>query len=632
VKTLPTPTLSGPSFQIDTKSGGYNASPAVTALDDGRFATVYRGNDDLDGPLTYVIHNADGTVAFQHAVVDANKDVQVASEMTDITSLPGGGFVVVWSESDGANENVYHRIFGADGQPVSGKIHTNADMPDGYARRPDIVGDGKGGFYIAWDDGHFDNDPGPGTSSTRSVRLQHFDASGQPTAPSERISDNIGADSNAAIAVSDDGTRVNVIWDDNLGSENNNSDGIYGVEIGGKPGFYRADKGIYSEFHSDPDVAYSTGTTFMTVWNEYQIESGNYAVYGSVNGGEEFQINTMAHTHANTIQKVVGLRDGNFLVVWTDNGFDGNDDVNGQLLSATGEKIGAEFQISSDLTSYYISRITASETIDGRVVVTWDSPDGEIFGRTVDPRQGAIEWVGDASAEQFTGTDLADTLDGGAGDDVLQGLGGADTLVGGDGSDTASYELATTGVVANLATPTANSGGAAGDSFATIENLRGSAHVDTLVGDAGANVLSGLAGNDTIEGGDGSDTLIGGDGDDTLRGDGGADMLTGGIGKDVFVFGNLTDSAGTSFDTIADFTRKQDKIDLRLIDADADTGGNQGFDFIGKHKFDKEDGELRYTFKGGDTIVQADTDGNGKADFSFVIDGEVKLTEGMFLL
>ncbi|MGV3551177.1 hypothetical protein [Rhizobium sp.] len=40
-------------------------------------------------------------------------------------------------------------------------------------------------------------------------------------------------------------------------------------------------------------------------------------------------------------------------------------------------------------------------------------------------------------------------------------------------------------------------------------------------------------------------------------------------------------------------------------------------------------GELRYEFKKGDTHVHADTDGNGKADFCFVIDGQIKLTAGM---
>lgn len=626
---MPTPTFSGAYFKLDPNNNGYYQSPAVAALDDGRIATVYRnGGDGLDGNLRYVIHNADGSVAFEQAIVDADDDVIVDNEQVNMAALPGGGFVVVWSERIGNDQNIYHQIFGADGKPVGEKVHSNADMPNGYAQRPDVESDGEGGFYIVWDDMHYNN----GSAQTRSVRMQHYDSDGQPTADSERISDDIGADYNAAIAISRDGTRVNVAWDDNLGKSDNNSDGIYGIEFGGTGEIYRADKGLYSEFHSDPDIAYSTGTTFMTVWNELLDGTNNYAVYGSINGGAEFQINTMAHTHWNTIQKVVGLRDGNFLVVWTDNGFDGNDDVNGQLISITGEKIGEEFQISQT-TSNYINRITASETIDGRVMVTWDTPGGDILGRIVDPRQGSISWTGDESGEQFTGTDLSDTLDGGSGDDVIQGLGGADSLTGGIGTDTATYFLAETGVKVDLTNMSKNTGDAAGDTFSSIEIVTGSAFVDTLIGDAGANTFNGLAGNDLLTGNGGKDMLSGGDGADTLTGGAAGDVMSGGLGNDTFVFTTVKDSSDkTGLDEILDFNKKQDEFDLAAIDANDTKKKDQDFDLIGTAKFHKEEGELRYEFKKGDTIVQGDTDGDGKADFSFTIDGEIKLTEGVFAL
>jgi Ca2+-binding RTX toxin-like protein len=630
---LPTPTFSGASYQLNpVNQNDSQDSPAVAALDDGRFATVYRSSDPLGGTLRYVIHNADGSVFTEQTIVDANNDVFVDNEMVDIAALTGGGFVITWSEREGADENVYHRVYGANGLPITGPIHSNADEIDGTAKRPDVIGDGDGGFYLVWDDSSFDNDPGPGQSFTRSVRMQHFGADGQPTGPSQMLSDSIGADSNAALAISRDGTRINVIWDDNLGHMENHTDGIYGTEIGGS-GYYRADKGTFSEFHTDADVAYSTGNTFMAVWNEYQ-DSGDYAVYGSINGGAEFKINTSGHTHWGTMQKVVGLRDGNFLVVWYDGGRDGNDDVLGQLISNSGAKIGTEFVVS-DRISTDITRITASEMIDGRVIVTWSSSDGssEVYGRMVDPRQGAVSWTGDESAEHFVGTSFADTIDGGIGDDVIQGLGGADILIGGEGNDTASYDLSVNGVLASLANAATNLGDAQGDTFTLIENLIGSKQADTLIGDDGLNISRGLAGNDVMQGGGGSDLLSGGDGDDVLSGDGGGDFLGGGMGDDIFLFSSVKDSATkTGRDTIIDFIRNEDDIDLRRIDADEDRRRNQDFDFIGTQKFHKDAGELRYEIKGGNAIVSGDTDGDGKADFSVILDEVTKLKASDFML
>ena len=132
--------------------------------------------------------------------------------------------------------------------------------------------------------------------------------------------------------------------------------------------------------------------------------------------------------------------------------------------------------------------------------------------------------TGDAGANRFLGRGGNDTLTGGDGNDLISGGEGADVLDGGAGDDDwASYELATEGVTASLATNTGTGGEADGDSFSNIENLLGSDHGDQLTGDAEANQLEALGGNDT---------LAGGAGDDLLTGGAGADVLDGGTGDD----------------------------------------------------------------------------------------------------
>jgi Ca2+-binding RTX toxin-like protein len=107
--------------------------------------------------------------------------------------------------------------------------------------------------------------------------------------------------------------------------------------------------------------------------------------------------------------------------------------------------------------------------------------------------------VGNGGGYTLTGNAADNTLNGAGGNDILIGGIGKDTLIGGGGNDTASYANATTGVTANLADTSANTGDAYGDKYTNIANLTGTNFDDVLVGDAGANVLNGGAGIDTAD-------------------------------------------------------------------------------------------------------------------------------------
>jgi Ca2+-binding RTX toxin-like protein len=163
---------------------------------------------------------------------------------------------------------------------------------------------------------------------------------------------------------------------------------------------------------------------------------------------------------------------------------------------------------------------------------------------------------GTAANDQLTGTSGHDWIAGGAGDDLIWGAAGDDVLDGGDGynnlvggagadvyrggpgNDIANlYWLAPgspdlTGVTANLADPSQNTGAAAGDSYSGIDWLVGTQVNDVLTGDGNVNTISGYEGNDVIAGGGGDDWLFGGAGDDTLTGGMGADHLNGEAGSD----------------------------------------------------------------------------------------------------
>jgi hypothetical protein len=82
---------------------------------------------------------------------------------------------------------------------------------------------------------------------------------------------------------------------------------------------------------------------------------------------------------------------------------------------------------------------------------------------------------------------------------------------------------------------------------------------------------------------------------------------------------------------IGRFARGEDRIDLAAIDADPGRPGNQAFTFIGAAAFSGTAGEVRVTAEGPDTVVQADTGGDGAADFAIALTGRIDLDADDFV-
>lgn len=202
-------------------------------------------------------------------------------------------------------------------------------------------------------------------------------------------------------------------------------------------------------------------------------------------------------------------------------------------------------------------------------------------------------------------TNLADTVNGLAGDDTIVSLGGNDIVNGGagtdvidtgDGDDTimvAGSEAQFDSMDGGTGTDTLKVNGskvtlAGFDAEASSIEIWQSSGL-SVVGDAANNMfdfsalsamtgvrsVSGGHGDDTLTGSQFADTLRGGDGNDTIDGGGGNDVLTGEKGSDTFVFGldfgrdRITDFAASG--TLQDFIRFDSALfaDFTAVMADA---------------------------------------------------------------
>lgn len=144
-------------------------------------------------------------------------------------------------------------------------------------------------------------------------------------------------------------------------------------------------------------------------------------------------------------------------------------------------------------------------------------------------------------------------------------------------------------------------------------HLEGAGVAQAMYGNRAANILEGNGGDDTLDGGRGKDELRGGGDNDTF----------------VFDDGD-TGKTNARADSIVDFLQGADTIDLEPWDANSRKKKDQDFEFIGTQKFHKDAGELRFVQDGGDTFIQGDTNGDGKADFIIRVQGTINLASTDF--
>lgn len=227
---------------------------------------------------------------------------------------------------------------------------------------------------------------------------------------------------------------------------------------------------------------------------------------------------------------------------------------------------------------------------------------------------------GNGDHDKLWGGEGNDTLWGGTGNDALYGEAGNDRLLGGTGLDT---------LYGGAGNDTLYGGNGASRLYGDSghDRLYGGTGADSLNGGLGNDFLSGSAGNDTLWGGDGRDTLWGGtghdllrgasgadrleggSGNDTLHGGAGADTMRGGAGRDVFIFNQRADFDRAT-DLVLDFTRGQDRLDLR----------GMGLSYIGKAGFSGVP-QIRAEQQDGSTTLRIDINGDRLADLTIKLQG-----------
>lgn len=323
------------------------------------------------------------------------------------------------------------------------------------------------------------------------------------------------------------------------------------------------------------------------------------------------------------------------------------------------------------LQTDFVARVAGEHGVLAELMGDGDAGADLVIGRN--------DLFGISSTLRGAGDD--DVLSGGVGDDVLKGGGGNDLMVDGAGNDAYHgqggadavyfdarieeaefvwvdgalrvthngqtdqvreveallFEDAAIGIAGVEAIEVIDYAGGASRLRGEDGNdvLVGADRADTLIGRNGTDQLFGRDGDDKLIGGGMADDLQGGAGRDLLKGgrhqdrlEGGAgiDDLRGGGNADVFVFTDADITGNRKGDIIRDFKSGQDLIDLTGLDA------VDALVFIDEAAFSGTAGELRIAHTDKRSVVEADLDGDGAAEFGIRLGDRVELGADDFLL
>jgi Ca2+-binding RTX toxin-like protein len=634
----------GPEFLINTTIQFTQNNPTITALSDGRFVVSWSDNSrSIDDPYytairAQIIH-ADGTMDGGEFLV--NTTTIGVQNHPDITALAGGKFLITWSGPAFVGDNysdILGQVFDKNGTPIGSELHINTTVDD-IQNDSSVAGLNDGGFVVVWEA----RDRLANTASSADILGQMYNADGSPKG-SEFTVNTITEDwqsipdvtslSNGGFVVSWQDTRWPTTSDQGTLIRMQIFDAA-GTAVGGEIIAAPTTQGTQTQ-SSITDIG---GGKFVVTWQEAEASSSfHHDIFARVfsNDGTAFSSVITVDSTADLNEyspSVTGLADGRFVISWNDQRLEANGfpvaDIQATVFNADGSPASNIFPGNSDRSTPDLATLA-----DNRIVVTWadqsltlgDNSDQAIHAQFFDLRTGGVNFSGNTSAEEYVGTDFVDKLSGHRGNDFLSGMGGNDRLIGGSGHD----RLAGGDGDDLLA-------GGQGRDFlqgdAGNDQLLGHQLADTLYGGLGDDRLNGGSGIDRLYGGDGIDRLLGGKGNDHLFGGQGKDVMRGQLGADVFHFEDAGET-GTSIsqrDVILDFATGKDKIDLGNIDAGS-AAGDQAFAFVGGTQFSHTEGELRYKTTAVRTVIQADIDGDGIADFEIGLQGVITLSSDDFIL
>jgi Ca2+-binding RTX toxin-like protein len=596
------------------------------------YVTVFRGADGSGDGIYVRSFDGDGVARSNDILV--NTSTTGDQRAPTVTALADGGFVVIWDSVPevgvGSNLSTWEvrlQRFDAEGQKTSGEVLVNTTI-DGPQRFPSIINTEDGGFLAVWQS----DQEGAGG---KGIYGQKFDASGTKTGAELHYNTTTAGDQisplvrHANFGVDGQNGNLVVAW---LGQAANGGFGVMqqitdlnGVKVGAEQVVWQVP--YYANLSAIHQTQLDQG--YVLTWTVTPGDGSAGSVMARVfdnNGAPMGAAFVAASGEQYFSSDVIGLYDGNFMMVWDVTHADGSSAIVGHNFNSAGGPVGDGFVITDHQVGGGVNYPTLSPSGNGDIVVSWTGQgnsilqdSGGVYQQLVNGN-GELEFGAVPTGAAPAGTTF--TVQTVVGGDQPQTNALGEYLLNSalsSGATTGLHHLALTGTAAFGTTVTILSGAEElitvgvddeGRWAADLQQLaNGVYHLQAVVKDvhgvaSAASVAFDLTVQNAtvIDGTGGSDdaaywynngatniaqTLNGGNGNDTLDGGGGNDTLNGGAGDDTYIVKGgevINESASEGVDTILSNhgIALPDNVENLTVSGNASSGmfGNAGDNVI----------------------------------------------------
>ena len=308
-------------FRVNTETSNVQWRPDVAMDADGDFVVVWESqaqDGDLGGIYAQLYDSSGNTVGGEFIVNTTTGGDQGEPAVAMDTD---GDFVVVWRSPVAGSDEIFARLFNADGTPASAEIPVNTTTSM-TQNGPDVAMDAGGDFVVVWSSDGQDGDSG-------GIYGQRFTAGGSTAGSEFRVNYvTAGSQDKAAVAMDSDGDFV-VAWQ---GPDGLATSDIFArrFTVAGAPSPASADDTVNTTTNNSQKaaaVAMDAGGGYIISWsNEFQdttsdgVAARRYASDGTADGNE-IAVNSYTDNDQET-PAIAADADGDFVIVWESRGQD----------------------------------------------------------------------------------------------------------------------------------------------------------------------------------------------------------------------------------------------------------------------------------------------------------------------